>query len=83
VVRAVISKEPRHTIITVRPDYLKAELRTRVFRFVDELEFAVDEATRLLHFRSAARLGKYDFGVNRRRMRRLLGKLQARLNPAP
>lgn len=50
---------------------LHAEFRTRVFRFIDDAVFVVDEQTKTLHFRAAARLGLYDFGNNRRRMRRI------------
>ena len=48
--------------------YIHAEFRSRVFRFVDDVEFLFDDAGRLVHFRSASRAGYYDFGVNRRRM---------------
>lgn len=81
VVRKVMTEQPRHTLIEERPEYLKVELRSFVFRFVDELEFAVDNGAKLVHFRSAARLGRGDFGVNRRRMKRISEVLHKRLNP--
>jgi uncharacterized protein (DUF1499 family) len=39
-----------------------------IFRFVDDVEFYIDERANLIHFRSASRLGYSDMGVNRKRM---------------
>lgn len=64
----VLRDYPRTKIVQEEPDYLKAECRSRVFRFVDDVEIAFDDATKRIHFRSAARLGVRDFGVNRKRM---------------
>ena len=64
----VLRDYPRTRILQEEPDYLKAECRSRVFRFVDDVEIAFDDAAKLIHFRSAARLGVRDFGVNRKRM---------------
>jgi len=37
-------------------------------RFVDDVEFYFDEKEKMVHIRSASRLGKGDMGVNRKRM---------------
>jgi len=58
----------RSKIISISDSYIHAEFRTRLFGFVDEVEFLFDDATRTVHFRSASRTGYYDFGANRRRM---------------
>lgn len=47
---------------------MRAEARTRVLRFVDDLEFVRDPEQGVIHMRSASRLGYSDFGVNRRRL---------------
>ena len=65
---AIINNMPRTKIIVDEADYLHVEFRSRLFRFVDDVEFVVDEATQLIHFRSASRLGYGDMGVNRKRM---------------
>ena len=44
-------------------------------RFVDDVEILFDDATKSIHFRSAARTGYYDFGVNRRRMEEVRSRL--------
>ena len=58
----------RTTIVTATEFYIHAEFGTALFRFVDDVEFFLDETARLVHFRSASRVGHYDFGTNRRRM---------------
>lgn len=58
-------------IITETDDYLHAEFRSTFFRFVDDVEFRFDDGAKVIHFRSASRLGYSDHGVNRRRMARI------------
>jgi uncharacterized protein (DUF1499 family) len=52
-------------------NYLYAEYRTRVFGFIDDVEFLVDESASVIHVRSASRLGYSDLGTNRRRVEAL------------
>jgi len=58
-------------VVVREPGYLRVEFRSLVFRFVDDVEFLADEEAGVIHFRSASRVGRGDFGVNRRRMRRI------------
>jgi uncharacterized protein (DUF1499 family) len=51
--------------------YVRAEATTRWLRFVDDVELWLDPATGLVHVRSASRLGRKDFGVNRARVEAL------------
>ena len=64
----VISSMKRSEIITDEGDYIHAEFTSLIFRFVDDVEFSFDDANKLIHFRSASRLGYSDLGVNRKRM---------------
>lgn len=64
----VLRDHPRTRIVQEEPDYLKAECRSRIFRFVDDVELLFDDGAKQIHFRSASRLGRKDFGVNRERM---------------
>lgn len=66
--RAVLSAMPRSRIVTADDNYLHAEFTSALFRFVDDVEFCVDREQRVIHFRSASRVGKSDLGVNRQRM---------------
>lgn len=68
----VVAKYPRVRIVEQRADYLHATFTSLVFRFVDDVEFYVDSEARLLHYRSASRVGHSDFGVNRKRMQKLI-----------
>jgi uncharacterized protein (DUF1499 family) len=64
----VIRHMERSTLVQVDPDYIHAEFRSAFFEFVDDVEFLFDDSAKLIHFRSAARTGSYDFNVNRKRM---------------
>ena len=68
-VRKAVEASPRATIIEARDDYLYAEFRTRLLRYVDDVEFYFDG--QVVHVRSCSRLGRRDFGVNRKRVERL------------
>lgn len=65
---AVIESMPRATIVERGPRTLRAEFRSRIFRFVDDVQFEIDETKQTIEFRSASRVGRKDFGVNRKRM---------------
>jgi uncharacterized protein (DUF1499 family) len=73
---AAIESMPRNTMITTEPTYIHAEFRSALWRFVDDVEFLIDADTRLIHFRSASRLGYGDMGANRKRMNELVAKIQ-------
>lgn len=48
--------------------YLYFEFSSRWLKFVDDVEFVLDDTARVIHVRSASRLGRRDFGVNRARV---------------
>ena len=68
---AAVEAQPRMTIISQRDNYLYAEARSLIFRFVYDVEFLVDDGGKVIHFRSASRVGYSDLGVNRQRMERI------------
>jgi uncharacterized protein (DUF1499 family) len=47
--------------------------------FVDDVEFLHDPAKGVVHVRSASRLGRRDFGVNRERVERLRALIERRV----
>lgn len=75
-VREALSAMPRVRVVEARADYLYAEFRSRLLGFVDDVEFYDDGA--LVHVRSCSRLGRRDFGVNRRRIEALRRLIEAR-----
>jgi uncharacterized protein (DUF1499 family) len=64
----VVSELPRTDIVTVDDGYLHAECKSALFRFVDDVEFALDSEQQVIHCRSASRSGHSDLGVNRGRI---------------
>lgn len=72
----LVSGTARTVIITATDAYLHAACRTRV-GFIDDLECRLCPTGRVIHVRSASRLGIWDFGVNRRRVERLRRQLQS------
>ena len=51
--------------------YIWATFTSRVFRFVDDMEFRIVAGKGLIHMRSGSRVGYSDLGVNRRRAEEL------------
>ncbi len=66
--KAVVASLPRVKLIEEDEAYLHYEFISLLLRFVDDIEFVLDEATKTVQFRSASRTGYSDLGVNRRRM---------------
>ncbi|HPU52851.1 MAG TPA: DUF1499 domain-containing protein [Burkholderiaceae bacterium] len=69
--RELVGRQPGVRIIEFTDTYLRAECETRALRFVDDLELLLDAPAGLVHVRSASRLGRKDFGVNRARIEAL------------
>jgi uncharacterized protein (DUF1499 family) len=67
--RKALAELPLATIVRAEGDYLYAEFRTPLLRFVDDVELL--RSGSLLHVRSASRLGRRDFNANRRRVEQL------------
>lgn len=55
--------------------YLHATFTSPVFRYVDDVELRLDADQGLIHIRSASRVGRSDFGVNRKRVERIMQAL--------
>ena len=71
-----VKSMPRARIVKQDSHYLHAEFTSLIFRFVDDVEFLIDDTERVVHFRSASRVGHSDLGANRRRMTLLKEKIQ-------
>jgi len=54
--------------------YLAATFSSAIFSFMDDLEIRIDTVQKVIHIRSASRVGHSDMGVNRERVE-LLRKL--------
>ena len=69
--KSIVEQLPRTRIVRQTDNYLHVECRSFWFGFVDAVEFLIDPEQKLIHFRSASRVGYSDLGVNRRRMETL------------
>jgi uncharacterized protein (DUF1499 family) len=76
--RQTVAASERVKIVDERDGYLRAEFATKLIGFVDDVEFLLDAPARVIHVRSASRLGYRDFGVNRTRIEALRTRLAAR-----
>jgi len=68
VLKKIILDMKRTKIVAETDTYLRVECMSAILRFVDDVEFYFDGNARVIHVRSASRLGKYDFSVNRKRV---------------
>ncbi|NVO00099.1 MAG: DUF1499 domain-containing protein [Geobacteraceae bacterium] len=59
-------------IVEEKSGYLRVEFHTRLF--VDDGEFLLDRDKRLIHLRSASRVGYSDLGKNRERIEEIRGE---------
>lgn len=66
-----VKLEKNYEVVTEREDYIHVIFRSGVFKFIDDLELYLPEDEKVIHFRSAARSGYSDFGVNRKRVERI------------
>ena len=64
------------TFVQESETYWKVEFRSRIFRFVDDVEFVFDRDSQLIHVRSASRVGYSDLGVNRKRVEKIRSLFQ-------
>jgi uncharacterized protein (DUF1499 family) len=73
----IVSNTPRTRVVTQSQDYLHAEYASALMGFVDDVEFWFEPGDKLIHVRSASRLGYSDFGVNRARIEDIRRRLAA------
>lgn len=67
----------RTTIVEQDDAYVHAVSASKVFRFKDDLEVVIGDGR--IDVRSAARMGSYDFGVNRKRVDAFSNEVRSRL----
>lgn len=66
--KEILTNRKRIEIVEEDASYIRAEERSKLFKFVDDIEFYLDDDSKTIHFRSASRLGYSDFNVNKKRM---------------
>lgn len=71
----IVEDLPSTEIVERRDDYLYARFTTSLMRFTDDTEFWFDPAANVVQVRSASRVGRKDFGVNRARVENIRARL--------
>lgn len=78
--RRAVESMARARAVRVEANYLHAEFRSKLMGYVDDVEFTFDATAGVLHVRSASRLGRRDFDVNRERVAALRARLVSRVS---
>ncbi len=68
----------RVRIVTLDDQYVYAEFSSFLMGYVDDVEFLLLPQEKVLHFRSASRLGYGDMGVNRERIEAIRSHLKSK-----
>ena len=74
---AIVKAMPGTTVVAEKPGYVYAQCQTRWLKFTDDLELALDTSARVIHVRSASRIGRGDLGVNRKRVEAIRAAMAA------
>jgi len=75
--RRIVEAMPGAKVVQARDDYLYVQFTTRWMKFVDDAEFWFDPSANVIQVRSASRVGRKDFGVNRARIEAIRQALAA------
>ncbi|MCF8088341.1 MAG: DUF1499 domain-containing protein [Desulfotignum sp.] len=70
----ILGSQRRAKILTAQENYIRTEVTSALFRFVDDVEFYFPEeksGEMVIHIRSASRFGYSDLGANRKRIERI------------
>lgn len=67
----VLSVVPRTTVLESTDSYIRVEFQTQLMGFVDDGEFYFPPDQKIIHVRSASRLGESDLNLNRRRIEQI------------
>lgn len=66
---AILLQKSKRTVVVIQePGYIYAQCTSALLKFTDDIEFWLDRPNSVIQVRSASRLGKKDFGVNRARV---------------
>jgi len=75
----ILESWQRAKITVVQKNYIRAEFSSKIFRFVDDVEFYFPSTKiekTIIYFRSASRIGYSDLGANRARIEQIRHQLK-------
>ena len=64
----ILDKQAAARVTINETDYIHAEFHSQIFRFVDDVEFLFSDEEKIIHVKSASRIGYSDLGANRKRV---------------
>ena len=67
----ILKGMPGAEIVIHELNYIHATFTTKLWRFVDDVEFYFPEDEKVIQVRSASRVGKWDLGLNKRRVKKI------------
>ncbi len=76
-IKAIVAGMEGAHVVRNDADYLYVQFSTRFLKFVDDAEFWLDPVNQVVQLRSASRVGRRDFGVNRGRIEAIRSALAA------
>ena len=79
--QSIVQSMPGARIVSVTEEYMHVEFTSRLFRFVDDVEFQYYGQAAGIHFRSASRAGYSDLGANRARMEEIRRRFEEAVIP--
>lgn len=81
--KQVFQAMPNNKIVKETDNYISTEFTSKFMGFVDDVEFYLDNASKIIQVRSASRLGESDLGVNRQRIEKIRVSLSSLQNSSP
>jgi alkaline phosphatase D len=70
--KKLVGDMPRTELVEEEGHYLHYTFQTWPIPFIDDVEFIIDPDAKVIHYRSASRVGHSDLGVNSRRMEKVV-----------
>ena len=70
--KQLLDDMPRTRLVSEDDDYLHYTFKTWPIPFIDDVEFVFDDEAKVIHYRSASRVGHSDLGVNGKRMAKVV-----------
>ena len=73
-------------VLIENDNYLAATFTSAIFKFVDDLEIRIDSTQKVIHIRSASKVGYSDMGVNKKRtelLKKLFNNKVSEANKSP
>lgn len=70
--KKTIAGMSRTKLISEEDNYLHYTFKTFPIPFIDDVEFLFDDQAKVIHYRSASRVGHSDLGVNSKRMKKVV-----------